>query len=92
LHPHCEAGIAASGAASLGTKFSSLFQCIDEPWRLAHKFYPCTERILDNDLSAAEMRPFRDTDSIRFVTVWPQARQKAVEITLSVFTSLQAVR
>jgi hypothetical protein len=43
-------------------------------------------------MRVAAMRPICDTDSILVVAVWPQARQKAVEIALSMFTRLQTVR
>jgi hypothetical protein len=40
----------------------------------------------------AAMRPPGDADSIRVVAVWQQARQKAVNISLSRFTCLRGVR
>jgi hypothetical protein len=59
---------------------------------LRRKFSPCTERILDMFSGSAGMRPSCDTDSIRVVAVWPQARHKGVENALSRLSSLRAVR
>src|SRR5262249_26521577 len=56
------------------------------------KFSPCTERIVDMNLASTGMRPSCDTDSIRFVALWPQARQKGVEKLLSRLSCLRPLR
>src|SRR5262245_27178153 len=67
-------------------------QRLDSIRRAERKFSSCIERILDGVLAPAPMRPSCDTDSIRFVADWPQARQKGVENLLSRLSCLGPLR
>jgi hypothetical protein len=56
------------------------------------QFNSCVQRILDTPQLITVARHYSYTDSIRAVVIAPQARQKAVDNELCLFTSLGAVR
>jgi hypothetical protein len=82
----------AWAAPSRGAERLRAIRDLIGPADIHRKYFPCTERIVDKSLIKALLRPFCDTDSIRFVAVWPQARQKAVEFALSLLSCLRGVR